>query len=1344
MRKLTLTLVCMAFLLHLPIVGAAEQLTDLPSGSPLQHFQSPINSSGLYGGMVSYDDVALIVNDDSPVSRDIGTYFAEKRGIPPERIINITTSTSETINTGQFDDMAGQISGALAARGLTDSINYLVTTKGVPLRVSGNNWRQASVDSELMLVDSPDESAIHGGWRIDNPYFQAWKPFSREDYGIRLVTRLTGYTADEAKRLVDLADGSYGSRGNALLDMDPGKDSDGGYKIANDWMRRAHTWLIDNNHSSLLDENRTFRTDWNDTMAYFSWGSNDGSWGTYLLSNTGMESGNGGSPSSWTIVDEGGPVVRSSDTAGGGTWSLKMTRNSTGPVLAFQDYAVQFPDHRFILDGEARLYSVGSPGARIYVVGLDARGGATFVQELYNRSGTRNWESAQDPVENRTGTVLIRVVAELMGDGTAHFDDLVLRVIRPHNRWLPGAIAETCVSTGGRTMTYDGGYGQSLVADLVRDGVTGIKGYTVEPFLDAISHADILIPAYYQSYNLAESFWMGSEYSSWMGTVIGDPKCTPFIDIRPDMGFNATGPMVPSVDEKGDPFLRVTFLNTGGSSFTNGLVELYMDGVLLDTRAISIDGGMTLSVDYPMKQLPADIQGTHEFRAVLNSDGHIREMDASNNILELNLTVNSIPILNVYHDPNDISRPGNLTVYVVVMDIDLGFDRGMLDFSVSDYIGRTMEAHLADEMIDGSRVTYAMNVSFPPDSLLGYYDIEARYTDEDQSFAHVKVGQAFRLVNSLPTLVGYLQFEEMGRGEMVLANLSWSDADTPDGDLDLSVTITAAMGSRIDPAFVDVQGSKATIGIETSSQFYAQTWRVDAQVTDRDGAKALWSGTFKTVNRPPSLSIVSGLPRTMNRLEDLNVTVLYTDTEGMQADEFELTVIQGVHEGGQVLYTISPEMVSGIPKEIVIDGSFLPVGNHSVAVSARDDEGSTSSLFYSDVLNVVNIPAEVLSIDIQHRDGSTGPGISAVRGDSMTVTIEVNDPDGPGFGVLATGSVLCNGMKVSMLSFNQKGADVFTARIVTDTSWPIGNYSIAVEVTDDSREMTEAGIIDAFALSTLPPSVLSASATIDPQMRCNASVELVPGQGGSNPIRVIVVLETDLEGGAEETLELSPSGALNTWTVSAIIGIVPDRMHVVFTDDQDRTQTVDWTKGIRIEKGPISPPTGDGGDGSDQVLIIMLASMIALMLLVLIAVLFLVSRTNRYRSAPPMAHPLGQTPLAPVPEGFGLPEGHAHVHALPPGAELLDGATYHAPASKVPATSPRIKVQGEIEKTDVTTHPPPIQDDIPFAPLPEEGIINKDALSAPGEDVRNTDGPDIAGDPGQGVPKSEQGQGQRS
>lgn len=94
-------------------------------------------------------------------------------------------------------------------------------------------------------------------------------------------------------------------------------------------------------------------------------------------------------------------------------------------------------------------------------------------------------------------------------------------------RFLPGALAETFVSTSARSFKPQTS-GQSMIADLIQQGVTGVKGYVSEPFTFALAKPNILFDRYTSGLNLAESFYSASLVLKWKDLVIGDPICNPY------------------------------------------------------------------------------------------------------------------------------------------------------------------------------------------------------------------------------------------------------------------------------------------------------------------------------------------------------------------------------------------------------------------------------------------------------------------------------------------------------------------------------------------------------------------------------------------------------------------------------------------------------------------------------------------------------------------------------------------------------------------------------------------------------------------------------------------------
>lgn len=140
------------------------------------------------------------------------------------------------------------------------------------------------------------------------------------------------------------------------------------------------------------------------------------------------------------------------------------------------------------------------------------------------------------------------------------------------NNWVNGALATEFVSTDARSFerppkkwtigqwsdppaTFFDGSPQSLIADYIHEGVTGVSGNVYEPYLNACARPQILFPAYVQGLNLAESFYLALPYLSWQSVVIGDPLVSPY-----------PGPPLPS-EEVAPPEDKATDLPAYFSNF---------------------------------------------------------------------------------------------------------------------------------------------------------------------------------------------------------------------------------------------------------------------------------------------------------------------------------------------------------------------------------------------------------------------------------------------------------------------------------------------------------------------------------------------------------------------------------------------------------------------------------------------------------------------------------------------------------------------------------------------------------------------------------------------------------
>lgn len=339
-------------------------------------------------------NVLIVVNDNSALSRDIGEYYARRRGIPMAQVCHIRTSTEEAILRGPYDQIAGAVAACLRKGRLTEQILYIVTTAGVPLRVStvagsAMTVDGASVDSELTLLYSD----MHSGkmhplpGSLPNPFFgHTSAKFSHPQFPIYLVTRLAAYDFDQVKGMIDRSL-EAANRGKFVIDLHSSGDGEG-----DNWLRDAAIHLPADRE--IVDQSEKVIYDQNNVIGYAGWGSNDS--------------------------------------------------NRHRRFLGF--------------------------------------------------------------------------------------------------RWLPGAIATEYVSTNGRTFArpsddwnisnwntpqlWFAGSPQTLSADYILEGATGMSGHVDEPYLMMTPRPDFLLPAYYNGRNLAESYYLAIRGLSWQNIVLGDPLCS--------------------------------------------------------------------------------------------------------------------------------------------------------------------------------------------------------------------------------------------------------------------------------------------------------------------------------------------------------------------------------------------------------------------------------------------------------------------------------------------------------------------------------------------------------------------------------------------------------------------------------------------------------------------------------------------------------------------------------------------------------------------------------------------------------------------------------------------------
>ena len=367
-------------------------------------------------------EVLLVYNADSPISVAIAKDYAAKRGVTKAVVIHCADSAVSTVHeTISLTDYERKIAGPVGEfLSRHQEINFLVLTKGVPIRIDGGETGSRdehttgnlhpSVDSYLAAMDYSSikgavKVSIHGsgadgfGWL--NRYWNQDVPFSHAAFGGYLVTRLDGFTQSDAEALVTR---SLAVKTETTADVHGGK--------------------------VLLDVQPIFK-----------------------FKSTDVD----GQPLAVT-----GPI---SDELDYGSWNADMVK--AGDLLS----------------------------ARKIPTELDRS--EMFVGDRSNLLGYFSW-----------------------GSNDAKYNEKAYESLR----FAPGSIGDTAVSTSARTFLPTTG-GQSLIADLIAHGITGVKGYTDEPLLQAIASPSVTMERYTSGFTLAESLYAASRFVGWEDVVIGDPLC---------------------------------------------------------------------------------------------------------------------------------------------------------------------------------------------------------------------------------------------------------------------------------------------------------------------------------------------------------------------------------------------------------------------------------------------------------------------------------------------------------------------------------------------------------------------------------------------------------------------------------------------------------------------------------------------------------------------------------------------------------------------------------------------------------------------------------------------------
>jgi uncharacterized protein (TIGR03790 family) len=166
-------------------------------------------SPALAGG--SGLNVAVVVNAASSNSLALGNYYAERRAVPPQNVIrvnwpggNIQWTTADFTNA-----LLNPLLNALAARGISNQIEFVLLSMDLPYRVSGIGY--ASTTACLFYDFKPDPrdpfscplaTNSENSFFATEEIFRLAQPDTAQGFSF-LATMITGETLEFARRVVD-------------------------------------------------------------------------------------------------------------------------------------------------------------------------------------------------------------------------------------------------------------------------------------------------------------------------------------------------------------------------------------------------------------------------------------------------------------------------------------------------------------------------------------------------------------------------------------------------------------------------------------------------------------------------------------------------------------------------------------------------------------------------------------------------------------------------------------------------------------------------------------------------------------------------------------------------------------------------------------------------------------------------------------------------------------------------------------------------------------------------------------------------------------------------------------
>jgi len=157
------------------------------------------------------NQIVIVSNTNSQESDSVARYYAHQRGIPASHIIQLDTSTKETIGREEYEQSIVQpIREALEAKKLASTARVIVTTYGIPLRVEAPRpspqetqwledakvWRTSSVEFLQELKHEIEGIATQEDQPM--PTSSQSNHIDMDERGIQALLRNVGQTIQQA------------------------------------------------------------------------------------------------------------------------------------------------------------------------------------------------------------------------------------------------------------------------------------------------------------------------------------------------------------------------------------------------------------------------------------------------------------------------------------------------------------------------------------------------------------------------------------------------------------------------------------------------------------------------------------------------------------------------------------------------------------------------------------------------------------------------------------------------------------------------------------------------------------------------------------------------------------------------------------------------------------------------------------------------------------------------------------------------------------------------------------------------------------------------------------------